>query len=216
MIKGIIFDFDGVILESVDIKTEAFKELFSDYPDKISEITRYHLLNGGISRFVKFRYIHEKILKKGLSGDREIELGRRFSEIVSHRMAEVPFVAGAKEFLEKNKQRYRLFLASGTPEEELNTIARLRGLGGYFYKIYGSPRQKIDIINDILRDYNFSKNEIVFVGDSASDYIAAAQAGIVFIARRLHLASDFTGHSWVIKDLRGLERVLEKIEGGLS
>ncbi|GAF78578.1 unnamed protein product, partial [marine sediment metagenome] len=34
MIKAIIFDFDGVIVESSDIKTEAFRELFQDYPQK--------------------------------------------------------------------------------------------------------------------------------------------------------------------------------------
>ena len=35
--KGIIFDFDGVILESMDIKTDAFSYLFRNYPKDIIE-----------------------------------------------------------------------------------------------------------------------------------------------------------------------------------
>ena len=82
MIKTIIFDFDGVIVESAEIKTKAFKELFTDYPQKIEEIVQYHLANGGISRYVKFRYIYEQILGQKLSEDTEIKLGKDFSKIV--------------------------------------------------------------------------------------------------------------------------------------
>ena len=62
--KAIIFDFDGVIAESVDVKTEAFKELFKAYPDKVKAIADFHIDNGGMSRFDKFRHIYKNILKK--------------------------------------------------------------------------------------------------------------------------------------------------------
>ena len=42
MIKAIIFDFDGVLVESTQIKTEAFRNLFSKWPDKVDEMVRYH------------------------------------------------------------------------------------------------------------------------------------------------------------------------------
>ena len=76
MIKAIIFDLDGVIAESADIKTEAFKELIADYPKKIDEIINYHLVSAGISRYVKLLNIHELILGKDLPKDKEIELGK--------------------------------------------------------------------------------------------------------------------------------------------
>src|SRR5690606_22889470 len=40
--SAVIFDFDGVILESVKVKTDAFKELFSDYPEHLEAIVAYH------------------------------------------------------------------------------------------------------------------------------------------------------------------------------
>ena len=42
MINAIIFDFDGVLVESVDIKTQAFKNLFSFAPNHINDIIEYH------------------------------------------------------------------------------------------------------------------------------------------------------------------------------
>ena len=62
MIKAIIFDFDGVLVESNHIKTEAFKELFQDYPQHLDEIVKYHVLNGGLSRYIKIQYIYKKRL----------------------------------------------------------------------------------------------------------------------------------------------------------
>ena len=64
MLKAIFFDFDGVIVESAGIKTEAFRKLFSNYPDQVDEIVDYHKANAGISRYDKFDYIYEKILKQ--------------------------------------------------------------------------------------------------------------------------------------------------------
>lgn len=212
MIKAIIFDFDGVILESADIKTEAFKELFSEHASKIKEIVDYHLLNGGISRYVKFRYIYEHILGMGLSKQEEEKLGERFSQIALEKMIRTPFVRGAQEFLERNKKRYQFFICSGTPETELLDIIRARKLGGYFKEVRGSPAVKIDIINAILRDHHLLKQEIIYVGDAQSDRIAAEKAGVVYIERIKDLIPKPGNSLWAIRDLSGLDDLLEKIE----
>ena len=64
MVKAIIFDFDGVLVESVDIKTRAFARLFeSEENDAVKEIVNYHLGHAGVSRFEKFKYIYNNILQ---------------------------------------------------------------------------------------------------------------------------------------------------------
>ena len=211
MIRAIIFDFDGVIVESADIKSEAFKELFADYPQKIKEIADYHLMNGGISRYVKFRYIYEQILGQDLSQDQEAELGRRFSQIVLQKVLNAPFVSGAEEFLDTHKTKYQFFVASGTPEEELHRIIKAKGLQGYFKGICGSPKKKIDIINDIINRYGFVKDEVVYVGDAESDRIAAEGAEIIFIERKANLNLASEANSWLIRDLSNLAEILSRI-----
>ena len=211
MIKAIIFDFDGVIIESAGVKTEAFRELFSDYPHKIKEIIDYHLVNAGISRFVKFRHIYKHMLKQGLSGEKEAELGRCFSQIVLKKLMAVPFVPGAKDFLQSNKSRYQFFVASGTPEKELVDIINTRGLEGYFKEIHGSPKEKADIIGGIMSDHGLTKGEVVYVGDAQSDRIAAQQTGVTFI-ERVSDAGLGPDHHWRIKDLCDISEVLKKIE----
>lgn len=214
MIKAIIFDFDGVIIESAGIKTEAFRKLFAGYPGHLDEIVGYHLKYQGISRYVKFRRIYKEILKKDITKKDEETLGKRFSEIVLREILSAPFVAGARDFLEANSKKFHLFVASGTPEEELMGIISARGLKKYFEAIHGSPDDKTDIIRSIGSKHGFLENEMVYIGDADSDRIAAGRAGILFIERNPEGAprgQSRYGHP-VIRDLTELESVLRKIE----
>ena len=75
MLKGIIFDFDGVIAESVNVKTQAFKKIYQQYGNEVvSEVIKHHLSNGGISRFEKFKLYHKKFLGKQLSEEQLVKL----------------------------------------------------------------------------------------------------------------------------------------------
>lgn len=214
MIKAIIFDFDGVIIESAEVKTSAFRRLFAEeYPDKVDDILAYHRRNMGISRFVKFRYIYDHILKRPLSTAMEKALGDRFSGFVFDEVLKVPLVAGAMEFMISNAGRYSLFVASGTPAEELFDILKLRGMNRFFNEVYGTPGQKIEIINGILKKHSLNKNEVVFVGDAESDRSASESAGVAFIARvKSGDCQRLEDCKWKICDLRELDGILESVE----
>ena len=113
MIRAIAFDFDGVLVESVDVKTRAYVSLFEKYgQDVVSKVIDYHIKNGGISQFVKLRTIYDKILKKPLSEDKFNSLSEQFSSIVVDEVVAAPWVEGAQEFLQKNKNRYLYFRIS--------------------------------------------------------------------------------------------------------
>ena len=118
MIRAIAFDFDGVLVESVDIKTRAYVRLFEEYGQGVvSKVVDYHMKNGGISRFVKLRTIYDKILKKSLSEDKFNSLSEQFSSIVVDEVVAAPWVEGSREFLENNKNRYLFFIVSGTQQK---------------------------------------------------------------------------------------------------
>lgn len=183
MLKAIIFDFDGVICESVEVKTEAFRKLFEQYPDKIDEIVNVHIKNGGISRFIKFKWVYEDILKKPLSSEESEYLGRKFSEYAYELVVQSPFVKGALEFLEKYHKSISFFIISGTPEDEMIQIIKVRQLEKYFKGVYGSPRTKGDLSELILKENGFNPTDVLFVGDAINDLHGAQQAGIPFVAR---------------------------------
>jgi beta-phosphoglucomutase-like phosphatase (HAD superfamily) len=96
----IIFDFDGVLVESVDVKTRAFAELFEpEGPDIVQKVLQYHLENGGLSRYEKFRYVYHNFLRRPLPESGMTELGRRFSDLVVTQVVNAPLVKGAREFV---------------------------------------------------------------------------------------------------------------------
>ena len=65
MLKGIIFDFDGVIAESVQVKSDAFAELYKPYGTEIvKKVVEHHEANGGMSRYEKIRFYHGSFLDK--------------------------------------------------------------------------------------------------------------------------------------------------------
>jgi HAD superfamily hydrolase (TIGR01549 family) len=211
MLKAIIFDFDGVICESVEAKTEAFRKLFLDYPAKLKEIISYHMTQGGVSRYLKFEHIYKNILKKDLTKEKSQELGRLFTEYAYTEVVDAPLVVGAKEFLQKYGKKLKLFVASGTPEEEMVAIAKEKKLDKFFTAIYGSPKTKWDITKMILTEHHLKPTQVVFVGDAITDYQGAERNGVKFIGR-LHKAypDPFKGIKieGYVNDLVDLEKML--------
>jgi len=208
MIKAIIFDFDGVLIESASIKTEAFREVFSRWPDKVDEFATYHIKNMGISRFVKFRYFYENILNEPYSEAIGAEMGRQFSDIVANKVKQAPFVSGAKDFVEMNFEKYFLFIASGTPEAELLDIILSKKINKYFRGIYGAPASKFEIIMKILEAYHLQRQEAVFVGDAESDQIAANAAGVCFVLRQSPAENTYVESIIRIPDITHLTKVI--------
>lgn len=211
MIKAVIFDFDGVLVESADIKTLAFRKLFSRWPDKIDEILEYHIENMGISRYVKFRHFYENILREEYSETAGEELARQFSEIVVDEIKAAPIVKGTEKFLKQNCDNYLLFIASGTPQKELEDIASFKQITVYFKEIYGSPNAKADVVEKILKDYSLEKYQAVLVGDADSDRRAAQRAGIPFVARINNENSFLYKEKWKINDLTELTDIINEL-----
>ena len=212
MIKAIIFDFDGVIVESVNIKTEAFAEIYRTYGPKVVEkVVEHHLANGGMSRFEKFRLYHRELLGKKLFDDELSEITHQFSRMVTKRVIEAPYVEGAIEFIKSNYTLFDLFISSATPGNELREITEQRKIASYFKEIIGSPEKKSDHIKKIIHRYGYESSEVVFIGDAINDKAAADFSGVGFIGRVDGEGKNAFADCLCLPDLSDLEVTVKKI-----
>jgi phosphoglycolate phosphatase-like HAD superfamily hydrolase len=195
--QAIFFDFDGVILESSDIKTDAFVELFNHLTKEHQQaIHNYHVNNMGVSRFKKFEWIYSKLLGKQITNEESQKLGEAFSKLVFEKILACPFVPGAEQLLNWAKENTINFVASGTPQDELRKIVKARNLDHYFKGVFGTPASKVVIVNAKIKEYNLDPSKCWFIGDASSDYKAAMETGLNFIARNTPDFTDF----WKEKD----------------
>lgn len=218
MISAIIFDFDGVIVESLNVKTKAFTELFhNENKDVRRKIVDYHLRNLGVSRYDKFRHIYKKILKRTLSNDEFKILCAEFSSLVMNKVVAAVYVKGAKEFLQRYGHRYRCFVLSATPKQELDQIIRERKIRHFFKAVYGAPDNKSVIVRKILAEEKIGPKEAAYIGDALSDYRAARVNSVFFIARIKGEAAVFKNINCPkIRDLTRLQdrlRIISKDTG---
>ncbi len=212
MIPGaLVFDFDGVLIESVEIKSRAFLEVFGAYPEHHEAIARYHLHHLGISRFEKFAWVYEALLGRRIEPEESAELGRLYSEIVFAQARDCPAVPGADRALERLQAAgVPLYVASGTPETELRQLVEARGWSPRFRAVFGSPRLKPEILRRVTRELALPPGDVVMVGDGRSDHDAALDAGVRFVLRETasqaaHFA-DYAGPR--VADMVGLLEAL--------
>lgn len=208
MIKSIIFDFDGVILDSVDIKSEVFKEVFAPFGKKILDYSiNYHIKHGGISRFEKIKHILNLFFESREAKILEKSIINKFNFLIRKKVFKANFIKGAPEFLEKNYNSFNMFISTGTPEKEIIEILKFKKIKHFFKAVYGSPDIKDIHVEKILKNNSEKIDEYVFIGDSKSDLITASKYKIKFIGIE-NKNFDF-GTDVKIKDLSNLEFVLK-------
>jgi len=204
--NALFLDFDGVLVESVEIKSMAFRDLYADQSaDILARIMGYHSAHDGISRVVKLRHCHEHFLGIALAQHELDALVEQYAQLVEDAVVEAPWVAGAKDLLQTHHQRCKLFVVSGTPEDEIKRIAERRGMMKWLTGVYGSPSPKADIVRSLMTEHDLHAQNCVFIGDAMADWQAAHETGIAFIGRvATGRASPFPDGTRTVRDLRDL------------
>jgi HAD superfamily hydrolase (TIGR01549 family) len=206
---AIIFDFDGVIVDSVDIKTKAFAKLYQFAGDEIvKKVIEHHTKHGGVSRYEKIKHYHKDFLRKPLDDEAVNDWAERFSQLVVEAVCQAPEIAGAKDFLENHYSALPLFVASGTPEKELKIIVEQRGLKQYFKMVCGSPATKAELINKIVLENKLPVEKTLMIGDAMTDYLAAEKIGTQFLG--IGETESFPVGTEVLPDLNDLTAFIKE------
>lgn len=202
----VFWDFDGVIKDSVAVKTEAFVQLFESFGAEVSRRVRaHHEAHGGMSRFDKMP------IYMAWSGVSVTESGvaaycQNFSDIVLRRVIDAPWVAGVDRILRKNPYAQEFILVTATPQDEITEILESIDLRNCFSEIFGAPIKKSEAIRDCLSRRDMPLSRCLMIGDARADMDAALENGIPFLLRR-HASNqavfcNYTGDS--VEDFVGL------------
>lgn len=177
----IVFDFDGTLVDSTDIKWRAFETIFEEFPDHLEEITNYCRGFNHTPRDVKFRYVCETILTESYTAERATLLHDNFEKITTEAIVRAPEIPGAEEFLFRAKERYETVVLSSTPHDILIDILERRGWMELFDHYQGAPVNKASWLTRFQVSREFKHSEIVFFGDMPEDAASARSVGCHFI-----------------------------------
>lgn len=209
--RAIVFDFDGVLVDSMDAKAGVFCALYADQASHVVESIRdFHFSHGGMSRSEKFEYFETRVLGRPLDATRIESLLKRFEERVAPLVENAAEIHGATQMLESLTGRLPLFVASATPEAELNRIVRARGWAKFFSAVYGSPCAKEAILNKISIGLGLRTEQLLLVGDSSSDLHAAKVAGTQFLGFCDEGKNSFPANVLTIENLVTIESLLPR------
>lgn len=208
--QHIIFDFDGVLAESNEIRFNGFRKLFKDYPeDQIERLVGYAKANGGVSRYKKIEYFFKEIRKEPVSDEEVDRWAARFSELVEQDIVEAKPVEGSLKFLTEYSNRFDFAIVSGSDQAELRRVCEKRKIDHFFKMILGSPTEKKQNIANLMADLNWRHNKSLYVGDSNNDLEAAKLNNLDFVGRCSGLIHWQNFDVKFVADLSSLYEVLQ-------
>ena len=197
--QTIIFDCDGVILNSNFQKIEAYRNTAITYgASKIQaeELVVHHVKLTGISRHVKFKHFLKEIMHEEVTDSSMKTLVDNLNEEVINLLKDCEVASGI-ERLKIQTQKSTWMVASGGDQEELRFLFKEKKITSYFEGgIFGSPSSKHEIVESKLKQENFLP--VLFLGDSLYDIQTAQKYSLDFI---------FV-YGWT--DLRGWKNICEE------
>lgn len=197
----LVFDKDGVITDTESFKLSLLENLIiEDFPEFKDQIISCNRSHRGMFRSVKIPLIFQQVLQKELSDQQLNNYLEKFAFKMKRQLQEIKLIPGVAAFI---KQKYGIqFISSAAPAEEVNEHIAYFGFNNYFEGIYASPTytDKTLALQEIKNAYN---KEIIFFGDSLSDFEHAKKADVHFVGitcysnafdgrKDIFLLADFT------------------------
>lgn len=192
----ILWDFDGVIMDSNSVRDLGFEKVLENYPsDSVQELMKFHHQNGGLSRYVKFRYFFEEVLKQSVSDEKIQELATSFSFIMRELLVNPNLlIKDSLSFIESNFNNYKMHIVSGSDQNELRYLCQEMNLSKNFQSIHGSPTAKKVLVKNVIEENNYLKSDCILIGDSINDYDAAVANEIAFAGYNNHNLKQFDNY----------------------
>jgi len=195
-IKAVLFDLDGVLIDTLDCWVQAFNDTYRRYGKK--EISK--------EEFMENFWGHST--EKGIS-----HLGEDAVAYCNLRQIENLYLAklipGAKEILDFCSKRAKVALVTNTPRKNTHVELKMFGLEKYFDAVLTgddvvNKKPSSDMVLKACELLGVKPTNAVLVGDTNSDLQAGRGAGCKVIG--INMSGD-----WIVGDMFELKRLLDKI-----
>jgi phosphoglycolate phosphatase-like HAD superfamily hydrolase len=194
---ALLFDFDGVIVQSDEIREYGFRTIFADEPaERVEELIVYHRANGGLSRYHKIRWYFGTCRGEAVDEMTVLALAEKFKAIMLDMMSNPSILVDETvTFLRQSAVAgIPMHVVSGSDQAELRILCSRLGIADLFISILGSPIPKIDLVRQVMAEYRYLPERTIFIGDAGNDHEAAKQSGLIFCGYNnddLKQASDY-------------------------
>jgi phosphoglycolate phosphatase len=187
-IRAIVFDFDGTLIDSNQLKYDAYFRLFQ--PDDRHGRVIQAVLSEGFeqSRYVILEEILRRLgVREALTLKKKIKaLAWSYNEIVVAGAKTCAEREGAEAVLKKFAPEYKLYVSSTTPDGPLNEIIRFRKWEAYFRGVFGYPNEKSETLRRIMSLEKLKNSQVLVVGDGESDKKSAMKNMCPFVQVKGH------------------------------
>ena len=196
----VFWDFDGVIKDSVMVKSAGYEKLFLPFgEDVVKRVNKHHNVHGGISRYEKIP-LYLSWAGEPANPIQVQDFCDRFSDLVQQAVVDSPWVPGVCEYLSSHYADQCFVLITGTPQKEIEEILHALNITRYFRNVYGAPKAKTIMVKDVLERLSCPFEQALVIGDSGTDLEAAKNNNVAFLLRRTSLNKElqkqFTGPSF--------------------
>ncbi len=181
-IEAIVFDLDGVILDSEEVWNSVRKEFALAYGGRWDEFDQPAVMGANSMQWAA--YMRET---SGIPlSDEEIYAGI-VQALKDEYARNLPLIPGAREVIEQLASYYRLGVASSSPRELIQHALELAGLTRHFSALVSSDEVPVgkpapDVYLEACRRLEASPQQAVAVEDSSNGIASAAAAGLVVVA----------------------------------
>lgn len=213
MIKAIIWDMDGVLIDSESHYGKVAPVLFKQFDIDISDETARNFMG------TSFNQYFPRVVKE-YGKDIPLEIGiEKYNKIIEDIYENLVYLnPEAKDVLENLKDKYVFALATSTSKNLAEPLLKRLGIIDYFkVKVFGNQIEKSkpapDIYLEALRQLRIKSSEAIAVEDSFNGISSADSAGLIVIAYKAGHNSnvDFSKADFVTEDLREIPKILEKL-----
>ncbi len=182
-IKGIIFDFDGTLVDSVNAYVDAYYTTLKEHgfdikKEKIAELLGY-----------SDKKIIETLINDSANAEKILENYRKKVRNKEFASSLKLFPKTKEMLIQLTKSKIGVFILSGSDKKIMEHILEEKGIKRYFKEIISTrddgfnEKPDPEAVEYILKKYSLKREEVIFVGDGMLDFLMAKNSGIKFIAK---------------------------------